>query len=804
MSTYLQTKTYSVGLSQFSIISMPRTFFCIIIFSTWVACVFGQSLPSQWTISEDGKFLVAGNKPSAGLYDETVLEEIRLYFPQSNYWALMTENYLTSTDIPAKLVYKGRELDSVGVRFKGQTSYFANNSQKKSFNISVDAFRDDQRLDGYKTLNLNNAFQDATFMREVLYYHLIRPHTPAAKANFVKLYLNDQYWGIYLNVQQLNKDFLKEWYESNDGNNFRADKPETTFPGGGGGGGGAQWGDGTAAINYLGTDTTEYQKYYTLKSSGYQNPWSELVHACDVLNNSGNALEMTFPEVFDLDKILWHLASEIAFTDDDSYVYKGKMDYYLYQDDITGRWATYDYDANSVMSNNSTRINWSPFYNETKPNYPLLNKVLSIPAFRQRYLAHLRTILLTAFDEVKANLVIDQYDALIREHVFADTKKTTTNQAYTNGLAGLKTFISNRKNFLANHADVKKELPVITESKYSCKGVDFGKVTRDDAVFISAKATYPSGISELNAWVSTAFTGTFMKISMNDAGQNGDLYPGDGIFSLALPTYNPGTMVRFYLEAVANDAVKTRVYEPAKAEQHVFFFRVENTYSGPDRIAINECMASNSGIITDEAGEAEDWIELYNLTSSDINMSGFTLSDKIDNPTKFAFAEGTVIPANGYLIVWADEDKSQGPLHANFKLSADGEGIYLYDNSQQLLDSVTFGIQTEDKSLARIPNGTGPWVVGDHTFNKNNESATALDDEHENASLRIYPNPARGLINIENNDPVSARYTIYNTLGIEMKHIELPALSTTMVTDLPQGIYFLSDGKQTIKFIILP
>ncbi|MBK6563684.1 MAG: CotH kinase family protein [Saprospiraceae bacterium] len=60
------------------------------------------------------------------------------------------------------------------------------------------------------------------------------------KANFVKLYINDQYWGIYLNVQQLNKDFLEEWYASNDGNNFRADSPTGTT-GGGGGGGGPQW-----------------------------------------------------------------------------------------------------------------------------------------------------------------------------------------------------------------------------------------------------------------------------------------------------------------------------------------------------------------------------------------------------------------------------------------------------------------------------------------------------------------------------------------------------------------------------------
>jgi hypothetical protein len=759
----------------------------------------GQKLPAQWKISEDGKFLIAGNNVSTGLYDEAVLEEIRLYFPQTNYWSLMTVNYTTATDIPAKLVYKGQELDSVGVRFKGQTSYFANNSQKKSFNISIDGFREDQRLEGYKTLNLNNAFQDPSFMREILYYHLIRPHTPASKANFVKLYLNDQYWGVYLNVQQLNKDFLKEWYESNDGNNFRADRPQTATPGGGGG----QWGDGTAAVNYLGTDTLAYQKYYTLKSSNYNNPWTELIQACATLNNSGTALESTFPEVFDLDKILWHLASEIAFTDDDSYVYKGKMDYYLYQEPITGRWATYDYDANSVMSNDNTRISWSPFYNENKPNYPLLNKVLSVPAFRQRYLAHLRTIINTSFDEAEVNAVIDAYDALIKEHVFADTKKQTTNQSYTNGVTGLKNFIKNRKNFLANHADVNKTVPAFLGTKYISHGEDFGKVTKDDQVIITSRIGYTGTIREVNLWLCNGFTGAFVKWTMNDNGQNGDQYPNDGTYSITLPTYSPESLVRFYVEAVAGDAAGTRAYYPARAEQHVMFFKVQNVYSVPVKIAINEFMASNAGIIKDENGDADDWIELFNLTNEDIDMTGYSITDKADNPAKFVFAEGTVIPANGYMIVWADENKSQGPLHANFKLSASGEQILLFDKNQILLDSVTFGQQIENKSAARIPNGTGQWVIGEHTFNKNNEGASETFDNPSYSGISVFPNPATDYFMIENKNETAVPISLYSPSGIKAKTIVLPGFSTTQISDLPSGLYFIHVGEKSFKLIVL-
>ncbi|MFZ1706139.1 MAG: CotH kinase family protein [Saprospiraceae bacterium] len=775
---------------------------CLLFFLNFILFINAQNIPSQWKISEDGRYLIAGDNIITGLYDEASLEEIRLTFPQSNYWTLLTQNYASKTDISATLKYKDQTLDSVGIRFKGQTSYFANNSQKKSFNISINGFIANQTMGEYKTLNLNNAFQDPSFMREILYYHLIRPHTPAAKANFVKLYINDQYWGVYLNVQQLNKDFLKEWYESNDGNNFRADSPTSTG-GGGGGGGGAQWGDGTAAINFLGNDTTTYQKYYTLKSSGYNNPWTELNRACDVLNNSGNALETALPEYFDIDKILWHLACEIAYTDDDSYVYKGKMDYYLYQDDITGRWATYDYDANSVMSTDQNRISWSPFYNETKANYPLLNKVLKIPAYRQRYLAHLRTILTTSFDENYVNSLIDTYDNLIKESVFADTKKTTSNQAYTNGITGLKNFIRNRKNFLLANVEVNKNSPLIYDTKYTSKNADYGKVTSDDAVTITSRPVFEGGFSEVNAHVSPAFTGVFSKMSMNDMGINGDLEANDGIYSVTLPTYNEGSLVRFYVEVIGNDATNTRAYYPTGTEHHVMFFEVAFPYSGPDKIAINEFMASNSGIVMDEHGDNDDWIELFNLTNQDIDLTNYSISDKVDNPTKFVFSEGTIIPANGYLIVWADEQKSQGPLHANFKLSASGEEILLFDNNQTLLDQVVFGAQIQDKSAARIPNGTGDFVIGDHTFNKKNDGTTSTNNTENAFLLSIYPNPAIDVVQLENNASEDLPCQIYSRMGQLERNMILPAHSTTIVSSLPAGVYFIRSAYQSWKLIIL-
>jgi hypothetical protein len=81
---------------------------------------------------------------------------------------------------------------------------------------------------------------------------------------------------------------------------------------------------------------------------------------------------------------------------------------------------------------------------------------------------------------------------------------------------------------------------------------------------------------------------------------------------------------------------------------------------------------------------------------------------------------GTLIPGNGYLILWADDQIEQGPLHMNWKLSSSGETLQLLDASQNIVDSITYGQQVTDRGYARVPNGTGAFVIQATTYNANN------------------------------------------------------------------------------------
>lgn len=147
----------------------------------------------------------------------------------------------------------------------------------------------------------------------------------------------------------------------------------------------------------------------------------------------------------------------------------------------------------------------------------------------------------------------------------------------------------------------------------------------------------------------------------------------------------------------------------------------KKTYETPDpTIIINELMPKNTSTAADEYGEYDDWIELYNLTSSAIDLSGFYLSDTKKDISKWKFPEKTSIAANGYLIIWADKDTLEGSLHANFKLSAEGEVAILSNPQKTVLDKVSFPGQTLELSYSRVPNGTGNFKWQTPTFNRSN------------------------------------------------------------------------------------
>ncbi len=148
------------------------------------------------------------------------------------------------------------------------------------------------------------------------------------------------------------------------------------------------------------------------------------------------------------------------------------------------------------------------------------------------------------------------------------------------------------------------------------------------------------------------------------------------------------------------------------------FDSITVTNTGPsalDSVIINEWMADNSGPngFPDPAdGLFQDWLELFNPNTLEVSLSGYYLTDNLSQPTKWRIPTNTVIPARGFLLVWADNDLGQNSgipgtdLHAGFQLSNNGESIGLFaPDGIRPQSTATFALQLENVSEGSFPDG---------------------------------------------------------------------------------------------------
>jgi hypothetical protein len=149
-------------------------------------------------------------------------------------------------------------------------------------------------------------------------------------------------------------------------------------------------------------------------------------------------------------------------------------------------------------------------------------------------------------------------------------------------------------------------------------------------------------------------------------------------------------------------------------------------------LRITEVLAANATVLADESGEFDDWIELANRTSSYIDLGGLFLSDDEALPQKWEIPPVVIGPGE-FLLVWADDDGSQGDFHANFKLNAQGEQVMLYDSvaaGNGLLDRISYGLQSQDVAFGLLAGGAQqvPDYLTPATPNASNSGASLFSD----------------------------------------------------------------------------
>ena len=226
----------------------------------------------------------------SNFYSVDSIRDIRIYFYATDWDYQLDSLYVQGDNerILADLIIDGSSYDSVGVRYKGFSSVSVNRV-KNPFNIKLDYVIDGQDHNGVDKVKLSNVIHDPSFVREVLTYEIAANYLPSAKANYANVYINDTLWGLYTNVQAVNKVFLNDHF-GNKYNPFFKCNPENldVTPGG----------ENSNLSNAHGNDSLDYEPYYTLKSN---YGWEALYNLIDTLNNYSDSIE----KILNVDRTLW-------------------------------------------------------------------------------------------------------------------------------------------------------------------------------------------------------------------------------------------------------------------------------------------------------------------------------------------------------------------------------------------------------------------------------------------------------------------------------------------------------------------
>ncbi len=221
-------------------------------------------------------------------------------------------------------------------------------------------------------------------------------------------------------------------------------------------------------------------------------------------------------------------------------------------------------------------------------------------------------------------------------------------------------------------------------------------VSASDAVTVSATVTDSDGDLQT---VKIIYGADISAGTEKDMTANGDTYTAD------LGTFPDGSTIYFYIKAT--DAASHVALSDTLSFQVGFVAPV---------LYINEFMASNDTTYFDPAtNDYPDWIEIYNPSSTPVDIGGYYITDGLDDLTAWQIPttapDSTTIPAGGFLLLLADKKPEAGVLHVNVKLSGSGEQIGLTaPNGTTIIDSLTFGQQTTDVSEGREPDGSDNWV----------------------------------------------------------------------------------------------
>lgn len=353
------------------------------------------------------------------LFDQSKVSSVYISIDPDSLEVILTD-VLSDHYYKALFVYDDGEnkdtVTNIGFRLRGNTSRYA---QKKSFKISFNEYQSGRRYQGVKKINLNGQHNDPTMVREKLFYDTwAKAGMPERRTSFVRLYINAEYFGLYTNLEEMDKDWLDRVYGENDGNLYKC-----TYP---------------ADLVYAGTLQETYKniesgsttggRAYDLQTNEAEDDYSDLVSLIYILNQpADDVFAAAISARLDVPKFLKAYAIDVATGNWDDYMYN-KNNYFLYHHPDTDMFEFISYDTDNTFGVDWVNRDWATrncldWHTHSEPR-PLSTKILAIPAFYQMYVRYLDTI---ARQIISPNVIfshIDSLKMLINDAAATDTYRT--------------------------------------------------------------------------------------------------------------------------------------------------------------------------------------------------------------------------------------------------------------------------------------------------------------------------------------------------------------------------------------------
>lgn len=740
------------------------------------------------------------------VYNSDVVAKIYITIDPDSLLQIL-DDIKSDHEFPANFVFDNgfitESVDTIGFRLRGNTSRY---SAKKSFKVSFNTFFPGRKFYGLEKLNLNGEHNDPSIIRSKLSWDIMRRNNvPAPRSSYTELYINNQYYGLYINVEHIDENFVKSRFGANDGNLYKCLWP--------------------ADMNYISDNPNAYKFFagdrraYDLKTNVQQDDYSDLANLISVLNlTPDNQLVNELEKVFNVNDYLRAIAVEVLVGHWDN-LWFNKNNFYLYKNTTSGKFEYIPFDLDNTFGiwwdGISPGIDWGDrsIYDWGHPSEsrPMADRILSIDLYKDRFTFYMQQLLAQTFNPGYMEPRIDIIHDMITPAAEADLYRTLDygytvddfHNSYTQALGahvtyGLKPFIQSRNSSAISQMDIEPIPPIISYVRHTP-----ALPGPDDPITILAfledesPATLDVNFyfNDGNGWQNTA---------MFDDGQHNDDAANDGTYGVIIDALGANQAISYYIRATDNNNTSTN--NPAGAPSNTL-----RILTGLPQAAlfINEFMASNDLTISDPFGEFDDWVEIYNGEDSTIWLGDKFLSDNLTNPTKWALPDTSIAPGS-HLLLWIDGTPAQGPLHAPFRLSRDGEQVGIFNADSLVIDSVSYGFQETDVSFGRVTDGDAEWQSFNSPTPGMSNNPLGINEDNLPTMSNIfhlgknYPNPFNGetIIPFRLSQSANIKLEIFNILGqkiVTLANSHYPAgahqvkwaINENSYQEIVSGIYFL-------------